>query len=380
MRIGVIARRLLGQPFGIGRYMQYLLKYWNEMALPPEKYILFVPELPGNKELQLSSQFEYRVVRPAVMGVFWENLVMSRHAGDVDVLFCPSYTAPLFFYKGRLVVATHSVNEAQPGAHPWWYKLTYTPWYRWSAQKADCVIVPSESTLRDVKKHYRIAAEKIDIVIEGADEIFQPLGDPALVRQTRQRFFGSDRPYLLFVGKMSQRRNIPNLMTAFAQVKKRHNIPHGLLLFGPNILNLPLEQMARDLGIADSVVQTDGKVNDHREVVAVYNAADMYVYPSSYDGFSLTVVEAMASGLPVVTVDRAALREIAGNGAALLMNEPTVEELTASIERVLLDPVLRDSLRCKGLERARALTLRETARGTLDVIRRVGGNASGATQ
>jgi glycosyltransferase involved in cell wall biosynthesis len=379
VKVGVIARRLLGQPFGIGRYLQYLLKYWDEMALPSEEFILYVPEIPRDKELSLSNRFQYAVVRPALTGIVWENLALPRAARGIDVLFCPSYTAPLVGFSGRLVVATHSVNEAQPGAHPWWYKVTYTPWYRWSAQKADRVIVPSESTLWDVQIHYGVRREKIDIVIEGADEIFQPARDPAAIRRTREQFFGADRPYLLFVGKMSQRRNIPNLMAAFAEVKRRHNLPHGLVLFGPNVLRLPLEEMARDLGISDSVVQTDGKVDDHREVVAVYNAADVYVYPSSYDGFSLTVVEAMACGVPVIMADRAALREIASGGSALLISEPTVDDLSRAIEQVLFDRDLRQQLSRRGIERARSLTLRETARGTLEVLRKVGRDRSGAS-
>jgi glycosyltransferase involved in cell wall biosynthesis len=137
--------------------------------------------------------------------------------------------------------------------------------------------------------------------------------------------------------------------------------------------------MARDLGISDSVVQTDGKVDDHREVVAVYNAADVYVYPSSYDGFSLTVVEAMACGVPVIMADRAALREIASGGSALLISEPTVDELSRAIEQVLFDRDLRQQLSRRGIERARSLTLRETARGTLEVLRKVGRDRSGAS-
>jgi glycosyltransferase involved in cell wall biosynthesis len=370
MRIGVIARRLLGQPFGIGRYMQYLLKYWSRLARPTERFILYVPAPPkSNGLLQLSDAFEFAVVPPDIQGIVWENFVLPRRAKEVDVLFGPSYTIPLTF-SGRSVVATHSVNEAQAGAHPWWYKVTYTPWYRLSAHKADRVIVPSRSTLEDIQKLYGVSAAKVSIVPEGVDESFQPIEDDALLRRTREKYFGTDRPYVLFVGKLSQRRHIPELMTAFSRVKKKHGLPHGLLLMGPNVLGLPLAGLAQELGIADCFVQYDEKFPDHRGIVAVYNAADLYVYPSSYDGFSLTLLEALACGLPAVTVNRAALREIA-EGCALMVEEPTVDALAGAIEGALLDRGLRQELRRKGLERARTLRWDQTARLTLDVLREV---------
>ena len=91
--------------------------------------------------------------------------------------------------------------------------------------KADRVIVPSQSTKKDLQIHYGIPADKITIVPEGAPDSFRPIADEALLRATRHRWLGEDRPYILFVGKMSQRRNIPLLMKAFAVVKKREKIP-----------------------------------------------------------------------------------------------------------------------------------------------------------
>jgi glycosyltransferase involved in cell wall biosynthesis len=153
-------------------------------------------------------------------------------------------------------------------------------------------------------------------------------------------------------------------------LKKRWHLPHRLLLVGPNHLHLPLGQMATQLGITESLVQTDGRFTDHRELVAIYNAADLYVNPSLYEGFSLTLTEAMACGTPVVTVDRAALREIAGE-SALLVKDPSADPLAEAMHRVLSESDLRQELRAKGLERARLFRWEDTARGTLDILRRV---------
>jgi glycosyltransferase involved in cell wall biosynthesis len=153
-------------------------------------------------------------------------------------------------------------------------------------------------------------------------------------------------------------------------LKQEDRVPHALLLNGPNRANLPLGELAGRLGIADSVVHTEGRVNSHRELVPVYCAADLYVLPSTSEGFSLTMAEAMSCGTPVVTVNRAALGEVA-KGYAITMEEPTVEGLVAAMREVLHSANVREELRRKGIERSRELRWSETARKTLDVLRRV---------
>jgi glycosyltransferase involved in cell wall biosynthesis len=128
--------------------------------------------------------------------------------------------------------------------------------------------------------------------------------------------------------------------------------------------------MASELGISDSVVQTDGLVTEHWELVPIYNAADLYVLPSSYEGFSLPILEAMACGIPVLTTNRAALAEIA-SGYALLVDDLTVEALSDAMARALNDPQLRQHLRARGLERARSFRWEDTARRTLELLRKV---------
>jgi len=372
MRLGVNALRLTGQRLGIGRYIEYMLKHWNHMLTPSDRVTVYVREPVDIRTLHLSEAFETKVLRPGLKGVLWENLLLPRQEKEMDVLFCPSYTVPLA-YRGRCVVATHSVNEVKKGTHPWWYHLTYRQRYRLSAQKADAVVVPLECTKEHVQELYGIAADKIDVVPEGADDSFRPLEDEAVLRETRRRYFGEDRPYIVFVGKLSQRRNIPALLTAFSRLKKTANIPHGLLLFGPNVLGLPLDRMTADLGIQDSVVQTDGKLDNHQDIIPIYCAADLFVHPSSYEGFSITIVEAMACGVPVVTVNQGAARDIAG-GAAVMVEEPTVDNLTEAMRLSLTNRPLAMSLRAKALERAKLFRYEETARKTLDVLRRVAQN------
>lgn len=366
---GVNGLRLSGQRLGIGRYTEYLLRYWDTMLTPNERVVIYVREPVDLSDLALSDRFEVRVLPSRMKGVLWETFVLGRRHREIDVLFNPSYTIPLG-YRGRTVVATHSVNEAHKGSHPWSYHLTYRQRNKLCARLADAVIVPSQETRGHVEQLYGVPSAKVTIVQEGAPASFARVEDRSVLAANRRKYLGDDSPYVLFVGTASQRRNIPNLIEAFARVKRTDHIPHKLLLFGPNVLGLPLEDLAKRHGIAGSVVQTDGRLAKHSDILPVYSGADLFVHATIAEGASLTIVEAMSCGLPVITVGRGAVAEYVADGA-LTVDAPTPDQLEQAIRRVLTDPAFAAELGRKALARSHALRLDATARATLDVMRQV---------
>ena len=307
-------------------------------------------------------------MRPRLTNALWENLLLPRAAKDLDVLFGPSYTLPLT-YSGRSVVAIHSADEAGK-LFPNWKYWSHEQKYKWSARKANRVIVNAHAVKAGIMKLYGIPAEKIDVVWLAAGEAFRPLSDPELARDTRKRFLGADRPYVLFVGGLSKRRNVPMLMAAFGALKKRVNVPHALLLVGPNRSNIPLAALAAEYGITDSYVQTDGRFGKHQELAAVYNAADVFVLPSSSEGYSLTTAEAIACGTPIITVNRAGLGEMA-EGYALTIAEPRVDLLSDALYQLLTNEALRQRVGARCLERSKVFSWESTARRTLEILRDV---------
>jgi glycosyltransferase involved in cell wall biosynthesis len=342
------------------------------MLTPSEEVTVFLRQPlseASRRYLDLGPSIRTQLLPPDISGIPWENISLRWPAARHDVLFCPAYTAPIG-YRGRLVVATHSVNDIHPGAHPWWYKYTYAWLNRHSAEIADAVIVASQSAKDDIRRVWGLPDDKMVVVLQGADDCFRPLDDPAALQAVRRRFFGGDRPYVLFVGKSSTRRNIPMLLRAFARLKQEERIPHGLLLFGPNPNNLPLAALCAELGITDDVVQTDGKVDDHAELVPIYNAAEVFVHPSEYEGWSMTTVEAMACGTAVIAANRGGLGE-AANGHALMLDAPSVDSLADALRRVLGDEALRQDLKRRAFARGSALRWQETTQQTLDVLREV---------
>jgi glycosyltransferase involved in cell wall biosynthesis len=369
MRIAFNGQRLAGQPFGVGRYLEYLLRHWDKQLVDGEELTVFVRRPPPEWLGELGPRIRTILIESNMSGIPWENLRLGPAAAKHDVLFCPAYTGPVF-YRRPLVVATHSVNETEPAAHGWLYRQTYSRLYRHNACQADAVIVPGERTRKAVAEYYGVPDERLHIVHQGADEAFHPIDDQALLSATRTRFFGNDRPYLLFVGKGSKRRNIPMLVEAFAKLRKEGRWPHGLLLFGPYKGDIPLEKLISGLGIEGDVVQTPGVVEHHSDLAPIYAAADIFIHPSENEGWSMTTVEALASGTPVIAADRGGLGEVAAGHAYMI--QPSVDLLADAIRTVLSDEVLRADLSRRARERGAALRWDKIALQTLDVIRDVG--------
>jgi glycosyltransferase involved in cell wall biosynthesis len=370
MRIAFNGQRLAGQPFGVGRYLEYLLRHWDKQLVEGEELTVFVRRPPPVWLGELGSRIRTVLLESNMSGIPWENLRLGRAAADHDVLFCPAYTGPVL-YRRPMVVATHSVNETEPAAHGWFYRQTYSRLYRHNARQADAVIVPGERTRKAVAEYYGVPDERLHVVHQGADDAFHPMDDrPELLSATRKKFFGSDRPYLLFVGKGSTRRNIPMLVEAFARLRKEGRWPHGLVLFGPYKGDVPLDDLIRELGVGDDIVQTDGVVEKHSDLAPIYAAAEIFIHPSENEGWSMTTTEALASGTAVIAADRGGLGEVAAGHAYMI--QPSVDSLVEAIRTVLSDDALRADLRRKARERGAALRWDKIALQTLDVIRDAG--------
>ncbi|MDX2208153.1 MAG: glycosyltransferase family 1 protein [Gemmatimonadales bacterium] len=374
MNIGVNVRRLEGQRLGVGRYLEYLLRAWVDGVRPDERMSLYLraPLCPDDD--WIARRFDTRVLGPRLTGIAWENVSMCPRLRDLDVFFGPSYTLPLG-YRGRCVVATHSLNETTPGAHPWWYHYTYSALYRASARKALKVIVPSPSVLGKVHTHYGVPHSRLEIVREGAPDDFAPVTDQETLRRTRLDFTGSEVPYILFVGKFSERRNIPLLIRAFAELTQRAPIPHNLLLLGPNHLNLPLAALAQQVGVADRVIITNRSFARHADIVPVFSAAELYAFPSLFEGASNTVVEAMSCGVPVVAGRCEAIADIV-EGCGTLLDPVTVDSLADAMRAALTDRGRWQEMRELGLERSRGLRWSSTAAKTLEIVRWAGSGAA----
>jgi glycosyltransferase involved in cell wall biosynthesis len=363
--LGLDASRLAGPRTGVGRYLEYLLDAWSAEPMPFEQVRLFSPAPIG--DLAGDSRFSVHVEPSRQAGIWWQLSQLRPKAAEVDVLYAP-YTIPPA-YRGRSVVANLGILEG-PNRVPGMRARARSWHFAHSARHADAVIVNSEASKADLVRHYRTEPSKVSVVWPGVDPCFRPpaAGEEELVEATVERLLGERADYLLFVGKLSSRRNVPALLEAFGQIAARH--PRlRLLLAGPNSGNVPLERIAEDLGIADSVRHVNHV--EHGDLALLYRGARAFVLPTVQESFPTTALEAMASGCPVVTGAYPAIRETDLEGSVVVLPDPGPRTLADAVRDVLEDDALRTDLRERGMRRAASFGWDQTARKTMELLEEV---------
>jgi glycosyltransferase involved in cell wall biosynthesis len=365
--LGINAERLTGSRAGVGRYLASLLAEWAAADLPFGRVTVYTPAPLPADALPERSPYTVRVLPGSLPGT-WEHSALRRAAGGDDVLFCPSYVVPLG-YRGRAVVTIHdAIHALLPRSFPWYRR--YRSWlYRHSAHSADYVLTDSVAAKRDIERIYDIEPGRVRAIPLGVDAGLGGASEDEQ-RAVRARYELGEGPLALFVGKLSKRRNLPTLIRAFGRIREGAAAEYKLVLVGSNHLNLPLAPLGEELGLGRSL-RLLGHVSD-ADLRALYAAAEAFVYPSDYEGFGLPVLEAMAAGTPVITLDNSSLREVAGD-AAMLLPSATVEGLADAMARLMTDPALREELASLGRARARRFSWRQTADRTMAVLAEAAG-------
>jgi glycosyltransferase involved in cell wall biosynthesis len=358
--LGVDASRAVGDRTGVGRNVVYLLRGWAGQDAPFEHIRVFTPapldDVPADPRIGVE------VLPGRGGGLLWQATSLRRAAADVDVLL-GHYSLPPA-WSGRGVVYNLGILGGRHRLHGLRTRARARH-FRESARRAEVVIANSESTKADLVRFYGLDPEQVEVVWPGAAPEFRPArpGDEEATADALERTLGvRDAPFLLFVGKLSARRNVPALIDAFVAVRESH--PDLRLLFvGPNTAGVEI----RDLGGAVRHIE----FLDHDLLAPLYRGARAFVLPTEQEGFSHTIPEAIASGCPVVTAEHAALGDAGLRASVLVVPEPTPTLLAHAIGQVLDDAELRDRLIGAGLETAKTLTWDETARKTMAILARV---------
>ena len=372
MRLGVDGLRLMGNRLGVGRYIEYLLRCWSDGNHPFREIVAYTP---GPVTLPSVDDRVVRVepIGPGVSRAVWEHVVLPVRKPRDDVFFCPSYVVPALSREHPVVVTHHGSYEIIPSAFPWWRRTRAKLVYQQSCRRADAIITVSESSRRNIVRFYGVDERKIRIVPPGVDDVFRPIDDEALLAARRRTYFADGRPFVMFVGKMTARRHVPDLVDAFADFVRRTRAPHGLLLVGPDTVGHALPERFEKLGIADRVHWK--QFASHEELVEAYNAADVFVYPSDYEGFGMPVLEAIACGTPTITLDNSAFPEFAG-GIAHFARDGSAPALADALCEVVGSSELRARTRREGPTRADAYRWRRIADRTMAVLSEFAGGGA----
>ena len=293
----------------------------------------------------------------------WTLVGLPRAAVEarVDVLHAPAYTAP-FWSPVPVVLTIHDISyERNPEWYPYRRDWLRRAFYRWSAHAADHVLTCSGFSASEIAEMYGLPGDRVTVVPLGVSGEFAPAdADPSELPA------GVTTPFLLNVGDLHERRNLAVAVEAVLAARRQSSALPALsfVLVGTDRgIGDALSTLAADAGAPEAVVRIDRV--DEPVLRALYRCATAFVYPSRYEGFGLPVLEAMASGTPVIASNAASIPELAGDGA-ILLNPDDARGWTDAVIRVATDEGLRRELSTRGRARAGLFTWTRTARVTMD--------------
>ncbi len=365
MRIGIDASPALSPYGGVSNYVRHLLRALLELRSLDE-FVAYTPNgirgrgLDIRKKCEPFPNLQWGTIRTFSFG--WPTGIDS-----LDLYHGTNFKAQI---KGRygFVLTIHDLwldryhqySKKLLGQHLS-FKRT-----RERVKRAVRVIADSQFTAKEMQDLYGVEPEKISVIHLGVSEDYFPDQDRDRLIALQQKYRIPSSPYILFVGGADPRKNHRLLFQAFAHNHRLQKTYHLVAVGNSRVRDASLHETCRTLGISEKVSCIE--VVPKEDLRLLYSHADVFVFPSRYEGFGFPVLEAMACGVPVITSRGSALPEVAGD-AALLINSDKVEEIGEAISRVVENSEVQKGLRTRGLSRAQQFTWEQTALKTMKVYR-----------
>lgn len=368
LRIGIDARDLLKTRTGVEQVVFHFIASLPQLSESHE-YLLFTTEPLPDAFMKLPYRPVIEPARfPLVQRIFdawlFHQLPALLKAHEVDVFYSPNTKGP--WADLPVITTVHGLEWRYfSSGYSRWQRIKQRGWFEYAARRSAGIVTFSQHTHRDFLNMPHRLGMPVCVVPEGVGTLFRRLNPGERQTASLQRY-GIAQPFILSVCTLERRKNIETLIRAFALLKRQRVSPHRLVLVGKHAPGATgLRGLAHKEGLASEVTFT-GYVPDE-DLVQLYNHADVFVYPSLYEGFGLPIVEAMACGVPVITTRRTSLPEVAGN-AALLVDGLSVPELAGAMERLINDDRLSAEMAASGLERASQFSWIDMARRIMHFI------------
>jgi glycosyltransferase involved in cell wall biosynthesis len=371
MRIAFDGTTLTPGRTGVGYYTEHLLQHLaREVAVTGDEIVVVSNQaidtqqpLPPHVRVHEGHRFPIRIG--------WMQMRATAALAELrpDVAHFTNGMMPIGSTVATVVTVHDMSLRLYPRCHPLRRLLLNRPLMHLAIQQAATIVTVSHSARRDLLNLHGVPPDRVAVVHEAASPVFRPISNRVLLEDVRARYSLPER-FMLYVGTIEPRKNLMRLMSAFAEAR-RSGIQQHLVCVGPyGWASRDLTGHVERLGIRDAVHFTGYLPFEH--LPAIYNLGDFFAFPSLYEGFGLPVVEAMASGLPVLTSNTSSLGEIAADAAETI--DPTdTDAITDAIYRLATDPELRRDRAERGLRRARNFSWTQTAREMLAVYHRAAG-------
>jgi glycosyltransferase involved in cell wall biosynthesis len=369
MRIAIDARKL--RDYGIGTYVRNLLRQLGRQATTHE-YVVLCREHDCEVVEECGPRFRPIVETAGAYSVaeqFAVPLDLRREA--VDLFHAPHYVLPPLTPCRSVVTIHDCIHLRFPQYLPSRLGYAYARGQMWAAtHKAARVMTVSEASKRDILRYFRVPESRIDVIYNAIDERFWLEPDVEEVKRVRERYRLTD-PFVLYAGNIKPHKNLERLIEAFHLMRHedRGLKDVQLLIIGDEISKYATLRRAVHRHKLHKHVRFFGFVSD-QTLAALYRLADVFVFPSLYEGFGLPPLEAMASGTPVIASNVSSLPEVVGD-AALMIDPYDPAAIADAMARVLTDTDLRVDLQGRGFARAREFSWERSIKRVSEIYEEV---------
>jgi glycosyltransferase involved in cell wall biosynthesis len=385
MRIGIDARTILnperGEAIGAGHYAYQLIRHLLEIDKENE-YVLFFDFRVREKDVKKFSRdnvkikfypfSDYKKYLPGAYSEILGTATLVKEKLDLLHTTSPMSRIPSS-YRGKTVVTIYDLAAVKvPDVFPVLERTKTRTMLNMAISKADKLIAVSASTKKDVCEIFKCSEDKVQVIYSGFDKRLSEKSIQSRMEVLKRYEMEAGDKYMLFLGTIEPLKNITRLFQAFADFKKyftgaSKNFNYKLIMAGKRgWLATEYKRLAKDLGIEKEVIFTGYIVGDN--LAPLFAQADFFVMPSLYEGFGTTVLEALATGVPVISSNVSSIPEIAGD-SAILVNPLDIKQITDAMLQLSQSEELKNSFREKGKKQAEKFNWEKTARETLELYK-----------
>lgn len=371
MRIGIDGRAAKWyRGTGIGTYTYQLIKCLNNID-SINNYLLFMPESFKN-DIYLKKNFKLDNAPQSDKINFWEQINIPNiiKNNKIDLYHVPQNGVGLPINKNcRFIITLHDVIPYRmPETVSNRYLKIFSEYIPKIVPLCDGIITVSNFSKKDIVKSFNFPENKIYVTHLASEDIYKPM-DKRISRYVARKYYSITEDYILYVGGFSPRKNILGLIDSFSKLITSYKKPLFLVIAGKKGESYNIyKERTEKLNISDKVLFPGFISIEH--LPYIYNAANLFVYPSFYEGFGLPPIEAMACGIPVITSNTTSLPEVVGKGA-LLINPLNKTNLCEAMLEVLSDNNLKNKLISSGIKRSSELSWKKTIKNTINIYNKI---------
>lgn len=354
---------------GVARYIKNLLKELKSLDTDTHYTIIVRP--PSVDELNHDKPSNWTVVGLDIVHysfgeqttfLFWLN------KQKFDLVYFTMFNHPIL-YRGKSIVMIHDLIMHMYPPRPWWHPRTlvykYVMWH--AAHKATAIINNSETTKHDVVKFLHVPAAKCHAILLAVEDSFRPVTDKKTLDDVKAKF-GITKPFLFFLNAWRPHKGLPELVQAFAEIKKEHDVE--LVLGGKPDKKFPgvIAAVEAVKKTTDGII-TPGFIADD-EIKALMSSTALYINPSHYEGFGFGLLEAMSCGAPVLAADNPCLKEVGADASAYFKTK-SADDLATQMSDLLDNPARRAELIKLGHHRVKDFSFTTMTKQTVEVFKKV---------